>query len=129
MNKIMLFTFNLNRQNISTKLQKNKTVMLKAYVMIENFHMLLIINQINQFFDENTKIVKIDTNIELLTMQIKLNMIIKNQFKLTTKFETTKTAQNIKKSQTFNSFKSFQIKSSSHETFKSTIFFFKFQFD
>ena len=43
------------------------------------------------------KIVKIDTNIELLAMQIKLNIIIKNQFKLITKFETTKTAQNFKK--------------------------------
>ena len=52
--------------------------MLKIYVMIENFYMLLIVNQINQFFDENMKIVKIDTNIKLLTMQIELNMIIKN---------------------------------------------------
>ena len=40
--------------------------MLKIYVMIENFHMLSIVNQINQFFDENMKIVKIDTNIKLL---------------------------------------------------------------
>ena len=63
--------------------------MLKTYVMIENSHMLSIINQINQLFDENTKIVKIDTNIELLTMQIKLNMIIKNQSKSVIKFETT----------------------------------------
>ena len=78
MNKILLFTFNLNRQKINIKLQKIKTAMLKTYVMIENFHMLLIVNQINQFLDENMKIVKIDTNIELLTMQIKLNMIIKN---------------------------------------------------
>ena len=96
--------------------------MLKAYAMIENFYMLLIVNQINQFFDENMKIVKIDTNIKLLAMQIKLNMIIKNQFKLIIKFETTKTAQNFKKSQMINSIKSFQIKSSNHETFKSTIF-------
>ena len=72
------------------------------------------------------KIVKIDTNIELLTMQIKLNMIIKNQFKLATKSETTKTAQNFKKSQTINSIKSSQIKSSNHETFKSTEIFSNF---
>ena len=98
MNEILLFTFNLNRQKINLKFQKTKTVMLKTYVMIENSHMLSIISQINQLFDENTKIVEIDTNIELLAMQIKLNMIIKNQFKLITKFETTKTAQNIKKS-------------------------------
>ena len=78
MNEILLFTFNLNRQKISIKLQKIKTTMLKTYVMTENFHMLSIVNQINQLFDENMKIVKIDTNIELLTMQTKLNMIIKN---------------------------------------------------
>ena len=76
--------------------------MLKTYVMIENFHMLSIVNQINQLFDENMKIVKIDTNIELLAMQIKLNMIIKNQFKLIIKSETTKTTQNSKKLQTIN---------------------------
>ena len=78
MNEILLFTFNLNRQKINTKLQKIKTVMLKTYVMTENFHMLSIVNQINQFLNENMKIIKIDTNIELLAMQIKLNMIIKN---------------------------------------------------
>ena len=105
--------------------------MLKTYVMIENFHILLIVNQINQLFDENMKIVKIDTNIELLTMQTKLNMIIKNQFKLITKSETTKTAQNSKKSQTINLqtinfIKSFQIKSSNYETFKSTEIFSNF---
>ena len=70
------------------------------------------------------KIVKIDTNIELLTIQTKLNMIIKNQFKLVIKFKTTKTTQNLKKSQTINLqtinfIKSFQIKLSNHETFKS----------
>ena len=122
MNEILLFTFNLNKQKISTRLQKTKTAMLKTYAMIENVHMLLIVNQINQLLDENMKIVKIDTNIKLLAMQTKLNMIIKNQFKLITKFETTKAAQNLKKSQTINSIKSFQIKLSSHETFKSTIF-------
>ena len=121
-NEILLFTFNLNRQKISTKLQKIKTAMLKTYVMIKNFHMLSIVNQINQLFDENMKIVKIDTNIEFLTMQIKLNMIIKNQFKLITKFETTKTAQNFKKSQMINSIKSFQIKSLNYKTFKLIIF-------
>ena len=68
MNKILLFTFNLNKQKISIKLQKIKTTMLKTYVMIENSHMLSIINQINQLFDKNTKIVKIDMNIELLRM-------------------------------------------------------------
>ena len=47
MNEILLFTFNLNRQKINTKLQKIKTAMLKIYVMIENFHMLSIVNQIN----------------------------------------------------------------------------------
>ena len=124
MNEILLFTFSLNRQKISIKLQKIKTAMLKTYVMIENFYMLSIVNQINQLFDENMKIVKIDTNIELLTMQIKLNMIIKNQFKLITKFKTTKAAQNSKKSQTINLqtinfIKLFQIKSSNHKTFKS----------
>ena len=92
MNEILLFIFNLNRQKINIKLQKIKTAMLKTYVMIENSHMLSIVNQINQLFDENMKIVKIDINIELLAMQIKLNMIIKNQFKLIIKFETTKTA-------------------------------------
>ena len=125
MNEILLFTFSLNRQKISTKLQKIKTAVLKTYVMTENFHMLSIVNQINQLLDENMKVIKIDTNIELLTMQIKLNMIIKNQFKLVTRSETTKTAQNSKKSQTINLqtinlMKSLQIKSSSHETFKST---------
>ena len=130
-NKILLFTFNLNKQKINVKLQKIKTAMLKTYAMIENFHILLIVNQINQFFDENMKIVKIDTNIELLTMQNKLNMIIKNQFKLITKFETTKTAQNSKKSQTINLqtinfIKSLQIKSSNHETFKSIEIFSNF---
>ena len=125
MDEILLFTFSLNRQKISTKVQKTKTAMLKAYVMAENFHMLSIVNQINQFLDENIKIVKIDTNIELLAMQAKLNMIIKNQSKLVTRFETTKTAQSSKKSQTINLqtinlIKSPQIKSSRHETFKST---------
>ena len=100
--------------------------MLKTYVMIENSHMLLIVNQINQLLDENMKIVKIDTNIELLAMQIKLNMIIKNQSKLITKFEMTKAAQNLKKSQTINSIKSSQIKLSSYETFKSTEIFSNF---
>ena len=119
MNEILLFTFSLNRQKINTKLQKIKTAMLKTYAMIENFYMLSIVNQINQLLDENMKIVKIDTNIELLTMQAKLNMIIKNQSKLVTKFEMTKAAQSLKKSQTINSIKSFQIKSSNHETFKS----------
>ena len=118
MNEILLFTFSLNRQKISIKLQKIKTAMLKTYVMIENFHILLIVNQINQLFDENMKIVKINMNIELLVMQTKLNMIIKNQFKLIIKFETAKTAQNFKKSLMINFIKSFQIKSSSHETFK-----------
>ena len=120
MNEILLFTFNLNRQKINTKLQKTKTAMLKTYAMIENFHMLSIVNQINQLLDENMKIVKIDTNIELLAMQAKLNMIIKNQFKLATKSETAKAAQNLKKSLMINLIKSSQIKSSSHETFKST---------
>ena len=122
MNEILLFTFNLNRQKINTRLQKTKTAMLKAYAMIENSHMLSIVNQINQLFDENTKIVKIDTNIELLTMQTKLNLIIKNQSKSVTKFESTKAAQDLKKSLTINFIKSFQIKSSSHEIFRSTIF-------
>ena len=131
MNEILLFTFNLNRQKINTKLQKIKTAMLKTYVKTENFHMLSIVNQINQLFDENMKIVKIDINIELLTMQAKLNIIIKNQFKLIIKFETTKTTQNSKKSQTINLqtinfIKSFQIKSSSHETFKSIEIFLNF---
>ena len=126
MNEILLFTFSLNRQKINTKLQKIKTAMLKAYAMIENFHMLSIVNQINQLLDGNMKIVKIDTNIELLAMQIKLNMIIKNQFKLVTKFEMTKAAQNFKKSQTINSIKSLQIKSSSYETFKSIELFLNF---
>ena len=99
--------------------------------MIKNFHMLSIVNQINQFLDENMKIVKIDTNIKLLTMQTKLNIIIKNQFKLIIKSETTKTAQNSKKSQTINLqtinfIKSFQIKLSSHETFKSIEIFSNF---
>ena len=119
MNEILLFTFSLNRQKINTKLQETKTAMLKAYAIAENFHMLLIVNQINQLFDENMKIVKIDTNIELLAMQAKLNMIIKNQFKLVTKSEMTKAAQSSKKPQTINSIKSLQIKSSNHETFKS----------
>ena len=125
-NEILLFTFSLNRQKISIKLQKIKTAMLKTYVMIENSHMLSIINQINQFLDKNTKIVKIDTNIELLAMQTKLNMIIKNQFKSVTKFETTKTTQNFKKSLTINFIKSLQIKSSNHEIFKSIEIFSNF---
>ena len=99
--------------------------------MIENFYMLLIVNQINQLFDKNMKIVKIDTNIELLAMQTKLNMIIKNQFKLVTRSETTKTTQNSKKSQTINLqtinfMKSFQIKLSNHKTFKSIEIFSNF---
>ena len=61
----------------------------------------------------------IDTNIELLAMQAKLNIIIKNQFKSATKFKTAKAAQGFKKPQTINFIKSFQIKSSNHETFKS----------
>ena len=126
MNEILLFTFSLNRQKISTKLQKTKTAMLKAYTMIENFHMLSIVNQINQLLDENMKIVKIDTNIELLAMQTKLNMIIKNQFKLITKLETAKTAQDFKKSLMINFIKSPQIKSSSHEIFKLTEIFLNF---
>ena len=112
MNEILLFTFNLNKQKINIKLQKIKTAMLKTYAMIENSHMLLIVNQINQLFDENTKIVKINMNIELLAMQAKLNMIIKNHFKSVIKFKTTKTTQNFKKSLTINFIKSFQIKSS-----------------
>ena len=55
-------------------------------------------------------------------MQTKLNLIIKNQFKSVIKPESTKTAQNFKKSLTINFIKSFQIKSSSHEIFRSTIF-------
>ena len=120
MDEILLFTFSLNRQKINTKLQEAKTAMLKAYAMAENSHMLSIVNQINQLLDENMKIVKIDTNIELLAMQAKLDMIIKNQFKLATKPETAKAAQNFKKSLMINLIKSPQIKSSSHETFKST---------
>ena len=120
MNEILLFTFSLNRQKINTRLQKAKTAMLKTYAMAENSHMLSIVNQINQLLDENMKIVKIDTNIELLTMQIKLNMIIKNQSKLATKFETAKAAQDFKKSLMINFIKSSQIKPSNHETFKST---------
>ena len=119
MDEILLFTLNLNRQKINTRLQKAKTAMLKAYAMDENSHMLSIVNQINQLLDENMKIVKIDTNIELLAMQTKLNMIIKNQSKLITKSEMTKAAQSSKKSQTINSIKPPQIKSSSYETFKS----------
>ena len=87
--------------------------------MIENFYMLLIVNQLNQFFDEKTKIAKISINIELLTMQIKLNIIIKNQFKSAAKFKTTKTTQNFKKSSlAINFIKSLQIKSSKYEIFK-----------
>ena len=100
--------------------------MLKAYAMIKNSHILSIVNQTNQLFDENMKIVKIDTNIKLLAMQIKLNIIIKNQFKLATKFETTKTAQNFKKLLTINFIKSLQIKPSSHEIFKSIEIFLNF---
>ena len=58
MNEILLFTFSLNRQKINIKLQEIKTAMLKTYAMIESSHMLLIVNQINQFFDENMKIIK-----------------------------------------------------------------------
>ena len=47
-------------------------------------------------------------------------MIIKNQFKSVIKFETTKTAQNFKKSLMINFIKLSQIKSSNYETFKST---------
>ena len=94
--------------------------------MIKNFYILLIVNQINQLFDENMKIVKINTNIELLAMQIKLNMIIKNQFKLIIKFETTKTARIFKKSLMINFIKSFQIKLSNHKTFKSIEIFSNF---
>ena len=93
--------------------------------MTENSHMLSIVNQINQLLDGNMKIVKIDTNIELLAMQTKLDMIIKNQSKLVTRSETAKTAQNSKKSQTINLqtnnlIKPPQIKPPNHETFKST---------
>ena len=119
MDEILLFTFSLNRQKINIRLQEAKTAMLKAYAMAENSHMLSIVNQINQLLDENMKIVKIDTNIKLLAMQVKLEMIIKNQFKLITKSEMAKAAQSPKKPQTINSIKSFQIKSSSYETFKS----------
>ena len=120
MDEILLFTFSLNRQKINIKLQEAKTAMLKAYAMAENSHMLSIVNQINQLLDGNMKIVKIDTNIELLAMQAKLNMIIKNQFKLATKPETAKAAQDFKKSLMTNLIKPPQIKSPSHETFKST---------
>ena len=125
MDEILLFTLNLNRQKISTKLQKAKTAMLKTYAMTKNSHMLSIVNQINQLLDGNMKIVKIDTIIELLAMQAKLNMIIKNQSKLVTRSETTKTAQSSKKSQTINlqtinPIKPPQIKPPSHETFKPT---------
>ena len=94
--------------------------------MTEKFHMLSIVNQINQFFDENMKIVKIDTNIELLAMQIKLNMIVKNQFKSVIKSETAKPAQDFKKLLMINFIKSLQIKSSNHETFKLTEIFSNF---
>ena len=120
MNEILLFTPNLNRQKINTRLQEAKTAMLKTYAMAENSHMLSIVNQINQLLDGNMKIVKIDTNIELLAMQAKLDMIIKNQSKLATKPETAKAAQNLKKSLMINLIKPPQIKPSSHETFKST---------
>ena len=120
MDEILLFTPSLNRQKINTRLQEAKTAMLKAYAMAENSHMLSIVNQINQLLDGNMKIVKIDTNIELLTMQAKLDMIIKNQSKLVTKPEMAKAAQNLKKPQTINSIKPPQIKPPSHETFKST---------
>ena len=120
MDEILLFTSNLNRQKINTRLQEAKTAMLEAYAMVENSHMLSIVNQINQLLDGNMKIVKIDTNIELLAMQAKLDMIIKNQSKLVTKSEMAKAAQGPKTPQTINSIKPPQIKSSSHETFKST---------
>ena len=124
-NEILLFTSSLNRQKISTKLQKTKTAMLEAYVIAENSHMLSIVNQINQLLDGNMKVIKIDTNIELLAMQAKLDMIIKNQFKLVTRPETAKAAQSSKKSQTINlqtinPIKPPQIKPPSHETFKPT---------
>ena len=98
--------------------------MLKTYVMIENSHMLSIVNQINQLFDENMKTVKIDTNIELLAMQTKFDLIIKNQSKSIknqneTKSETTKTKQDFKKSYMINTIKPSQIKSPNHETFRS----------
>ena len=123
MNKILLFTFNLNRQKISTKLQKTKTIMLKTYIMIENFHMLSIVNQINQFFDENMKTMKIDTNIELLAMQIKFDLIIKNQFKLIknqneTKLKIAKIEQDFKKSHMINTIKPSQIKPPNREIFR-----------
>ena len=126
MNEILLFTSNLNKQKINTKLQKTKTAMLKTYAMAENSHMLSIVNQINQLLDGNMKIVKIDTNIELLAMQAKLNMIIKNQFKLATKPETAKAAQDSKKSLMINLIKPRQIKPPNHETFKSTEIFLNF---
>ena len=52
-------------------------------------------------------------------MQIKFDIIIKNQSKSIIKFKTTKTKQNLKKSQSNNFIELFQTKLSSHEKFNS----------
>ena len=76
------FSLNINRQKSNAKLQTIKSVLLNAYVLTKNFQMLSIINQIDQLIIDKSEIIKINSNVEILTIQQKLDVIIKKLKKI-----------------------------------------------
>ena len=120
--EIPLFAPSLNRQKVNTKLQEAKAAMLTAYAIAENSHMLSIVDQINQLINDSKEIVKTNITIKILMMQIKLNIIIKNQNELIknqtkTKSETTKIEQNPNKQHISKSLQPPQIKPPTQQQF------------
>ena len=62
------FSLNMNRQKSNAKLQAAKSVLLNAYALTENSQMLSIIDQIDQLIADKSEIIKINSNVEILTI-------------------------------------------------------------
>ena len=76
------FSPNINRQKLNAKLQTIKSVLLNAYALTENPQMLSIIDQIDQLITDKLEVIKINSNVEILIIQQKLDVIIKKLKKI-----------------------------------------------
>ena len=73
---------NINRQKSNAKLQAIKLVLLNIYALTESPQMLSIIDQIDQLITDKSEIIKINSNVEIFTIQQKLDVIIKKLKKI-----------------------------------------------
>ena len=76
------FSPNINRQKSNAKLQAAKLTLLDVYTLAENSQMLSIINQIDQLIAGKSEVIKINSNVKILTIQQKLDVITKKLEKI-----------------------------------------------